>query len=217
MREGQPANDVALYLADGDAWASFMPGNVAMNAAVSSGWDVTSFRGSWHRATTSISSTMACSTLRGKVDGGDTGLRRREVQGRGAGRRRAHSAVDDPQTGGVCQRRRHPIATRRIPSLAPGFKATEEDQKTVQETAQRLFKDSQRAGLFIESDIGLGDALAKRLPPDFKIEPAAPEIGFVHRKTDSGDIYFLANTGNTPKTSRRASASTTCSRSDGIR
>ena len=33
------------------------------------------------------------------------------------------------------------IATRKIPSLAPGFKATDEDQKTVRETAERLFKD----------------------------------------------------------------------------
>ncbi len=35
MRQGQPANDVALYLADSDAWASFTPGQVAMNSAVS--------------------------------------------------------------------------------------------------------------------------------------------------------------------------------------
>ncbi len=34
MREGRPANDVALYLANSDAWASFVPGKVAMNKAI---------------------------------------------------------------------------------------------------------------------------------------------------------------------------------------
>ena len=91
------------------------------------------------------------------------------------------------------------IATRKIPSLAPGFKATDEDQKTVRETAGRLFKDPGAPGIFLESDGGLGEALAKRLPPDVKFEPAAPDIGFVHRSTGSGEIYFVANTGNSPK------------------
>lgn len=51
----------------------------------------------------------------------------------------------------------------------------------------------------MESEGGIGEALIKCLQPDVKFEPAAPDIGFVHRKTDSGEVYFIANTGNTPK------------------
>lgn len=44
------------------------------------------------------------------------------------------------------------------------------------------------------------DALARRLAgavaPDVTLEPALPEIGFVHRQLPDSDVYFLANTGN---------------------
>jgi hypothetical protein len=43
------------------------------------------------------------------------------------------------------------------------------------------------------------DRIGARLAPDVRFDPAAPEIGFVHRTTDSAEVYFLANTGNTPK------------------
>ena len=87
----------------------------------------------------------------------------------------------------------------RHASLAPGFKASQDDQNTVQEIARRLFTEENAPGIFLESENNFGETLANRLPPDVKFEPAAPDIGFVHRKTDSGDIYFLANTGNTTK------------------
>jgi hypothetical protein len=199
MRQGQPANDVALYLANSDAWASFTPGRVAMNAAVSgrlgreivrqileSGYNLDFF-------------DDQLLELRGRVDGGALAfgnvkfpvvvlagverippatLRKFEAFAKG---------------GGIL------IATRSLPALAPGFKATEEDQKTVQQLTQRLFKEPGAPGIFLESDSGFGEALARRLPPDIKFEPAAPEIGFVHRKHDAAEIYFLANTGNTPQ------------------
>jgi hypothetical protein len=36
------------------------------------------------------------------------------------------------------------------------------------------------------------------LTPDIAIEPAHPEVGFIHRKSGTTDVYFLANTANTP-------------------
>ena len=29
--------------------------------------------------------------------------------------------------------------------------------------------------------------------------PAAPDVGIVHRHTDAGEIYFVANTSNQPR------------------
>ena len=49
--------------------------------------------------------------------------------------------------------------------------------------------------------VGEGD-LARRLaaavPADVTLTPAAPEIGFVHRRLPDADLYFLANTGDEP-------------------
>ena len=90
------------------------------------------------------------------------------------------------------------IATRRLPDLAPGYLATDADTKTVRDIAQRLFKDANAPGIFIADENQLGSALAKKLLPDVAISNA-PEIGFVHRHTDDGEIYFVVNTGNEPK------------------
>jgi hypothetical protein len=36
------------------------------------------------------------------------------------------------------------------------------------------------------------------LKPDLGLEPAAPQVGFIHRKLTDADIYFIANTDNRP-------------------
>jgi len=50
------------------------------------------------------------------------------------------------------------------------------------------------------------DDLARRLgsavPGDLTLEPADPSIGFIHRRTPEAEIYFLANTGNLPRSVR---------------
>jgi len=40
--------------------------------------------------------------------------------------------------------------------------------------------------------------LAQWLHPDFTTTPPTPKIGFIHRRLESGDLYFLANTSNRP-------------------
>ena len=69
----------------------------------------------------------------------------------------------------------------------------------MRDIAQRLFKAANAPGIFIPDDSQIGAALAKKLTPDMAVSPAATEIGVVHRHTDSGEIYFVANTSNEPK------------------
>jgi hypothetical protein len=99
------------------------------------------------------------------------------------------------QAGGIV------IATGRLPDLAPGYITPDADTQAVRDIVQHLFKDANAPGIFVTDESQLGAALASRLPPDAAFSPAAaaPEIGIVHRHTEGGEIYFVVNTGNEPK------------------
>jgi hypothetical protein len=197
MCQGIPANDVALFLPNSDAWASFGR-NFSMNAALQgrvsnlvrvildSGYNLDFF-------------DDQLLEMSGKVQGnalafGD--VRYKVVVLPGVERippATMQKLEQFARGGGIV------VATRRLPDLAPGYQATDRDTKTVRDVAQRLFKDENAPGLFIEDEIQFGNALAKRLAPDVAISPAAPEIGVVHRRTGGGEVYFVANTSNQPK------------------
>jgi hypothetical protein len=51
----------------------------------------------------------------------------------------------------------------------------------------------------VKDETELPAAMEKRLTPDVSMEPLEPEIGIVHRHTDGGEVYFLANTSNATK------------------
>jgi hypothetical protein len=81
------------------------------------------------------------------------------------------------------------IATRRAPSLAPGL-MEDADTPQIGALARKLLD-----GHLIADESKLGAALRQILAADVA---TAPEIGFIHRKLDYADIYFLANTSNRP-------------------
>lgn len=91
------------------------------------------------------------------------------------------------------------VATRRLPSLAPGLLHREETVQ-VQALVKRLFEGP--AHFIPDEDRSLGPKLASLRRPDVIISPAAPDVGFVHRRTDTADIYYIANTGNTARAFR---------------
>ncbi len=72
------------------------------------------------------------------------------------------------------------------------------DGPKIQETSQRLFRISGAAGHFLPDETQLGTALASYLAPDVVFSPRTPRIGFIHRKLEAGDLYFIANTSNQP-------------------
>ena len=129
LRQGTPANDVALYLANSDAWAGFVPGRISLSDAVGgmlgpnivpalldSGYNLDFF-------------DDGMLDLRGSVDERHAGVRRRALQGRGVGRRRADSACDDAEAPEIRRGRRpcrgDPALARSCPRLqSPGARHT---------------------------------------------------------------------------------------------
>ncbi len=196
MRAGQPASDVAFYLADSDAWAqSATTGSVTTPEA----------------GTVNRSGAIAAILGAGyNVDFWDDGLlnaRGQVADGALAfGNVHYRIVVIDGAT-------RMPLATMNKleefvkgggtlvcignpPSVVPGYKSTAADQQSLHAATARIFSGAGAQGISIANASQFGAAVAKHLRPDFAMTPAIPAIGFVHRHTDDGEIYFVANTSN---------------------
>ncbi|HEU0253670.1 MAG TPA: glycosyl hydrolase, partial [Pyrinomonadaceae bacterium] len=200
LRQGQPANDVALYMPNDDAWSHFSNGNIHMieilreivgpqiiPKILESGYNLDFFDDDSLKQAGRVEKD----TL---VFGGN---RYRIVVLPGVERipvdtyRKLEGFV---RGGGIL------IATRRTPHLAPGLKATEAETNEVTDLSRRLFKDTGARGHFVAAEVNqLTNTLTTALRPDVSFTPAEPEIGFVHRRTPDAEIYFLANTSNVRK------------------
>ncbi len=173
LRQGRPANDVAIYLSNGDGWAHLSPGRVNLRETQAGliGPDVVP-RVLEAGYGLDFIDDPAIEQL-GRVEKGALAVgdnRYRVVILPNVERIPAgvlQKLSEFAKAGGTL------IATRRIPAQAP----------------VRSFV----------AESGLPEALARALAPDVTLSPAAPEVGFVHRSADAGEIYFLANTGNTPR------------------
>jgi hypothetical protein len=213
MRQGTPANDVLVFLPNSDAWAS---GASSMNAAlgpkVGGGGGRGGRGGQGGGANTgNITGSLLAAgynldyvddqllAMKGKVEGntiafGDVKYRaivlpptQRIMPGT------MKMLEDFAKGGGIV------IAVGNAPQQAPGYLATDADQQTVKEAAQRLFQGGQAMGALVQNAGELGATLtAKGLKPDFALAPANPGVGFVHRHTADADVYFVANTNNEP-------------------
>lgn len=197
MRQGQPANDVAVYLANDDGWAHFAPGNThlieilrerlgtdLMPAIFAAGYNLDFFDDDAFKQV-------------GRVENGSIVLGQNK-----------YKAVILPSVeripietyrkleefargGGVL------IATRLTPLEWPGFLATRENHNQIIETSRRLFEGSAAPGHFVADEKSqLAGTLNRLLPADVALSPASADIGFIHRKTVDAEIYFLANTTN---------------------
>ncbi|MGB9031714.1 MAG: glycosyl hydrolase, partial [Acidobacteriaceae bacterium] len=90
------------------------------------------------------------------------------------------------------------LAIRGLPSRAPGFLESPRDTAAVRRISQELFAPDAKTAKLVENTSDLGAAIAAFLKPDVALDPATPEVGFIHRRLPEADIYFLANTGNRP-------------------
>lgn len=197
MRQGRQTNDVALYLPNADAYAHFSAGKVhlidvekelvgdkIMPQIFDAGYNLDFF------------DDEMLKTI-GRVEKSNLNL--------GAGKYRvvvlpnieripleSLKKLDEfVKNGGIL------VATRRAPSLAPGFKTPASEQKQVREIAKRLFEDANAPAKLVKNEDELGAVLKSLLQPDVALSPAVKDFGFVHRSTEDAEIYFVANTTNT--------------------
>jgi hypothetical protein len=198
LRQGKPANDVAVYLADSDAWANFTPMDISVTGLTSRyiGSSVGTIIDAGYNLDFFDDGML---DRLGKVDGpalafGD--LKYKAVVLVGV-KRIPLSTMRQLETfarnGGIV------VAMNSVPSIAPGYLASDTDTQEVAAISQRLFNDPNAPGIFVKTPEEFAPAMNKRLTPDAAFAPGSPDLGVVHRHTDGGEVYFVANTGNTPK------------------
>jgi glycosyl hydrolase family 106( putative alpha-L-rhamnosidase) len=198
MRQGKPANDVAFYIADSDAWAHFTPGNIALTSMVGrymgnavgtvldAGYNLDFFDdGMLDRLGKVDGSALSFGDVKYKV------VVLAGVQRIPVSTMRQLEAL--AKAGGTV------VAMYALPSLAPGYLATDADTQEVRDIATRLFTGPAAPGIFVKNDDQFARLLAKRLAPDVALSPASPDVAAVHRHADGGDVYFVANTSNQPR------------------
>ena len=66
--------------------------------------------------------------------------------------------------------------------------------------AVRRKPDGDWPALEVVAEADLASRLAAAVAPDVTVQPAATDVGFAHRRLGDGDIYFVANTANVPRT-----------------
>ena len=173
MRQGQPANDVAIYLPTADAFASF---KVAGRASVNQAMDGL-------LGPTLIPAVEDAGYNFDFIDDGmiaKAGVRYPILILPNVERIPLATMQKIATLKGVTV-----IATRRRPSLAPGLMEAERDTPQIRELVAKL--------RLVEDEGKLGEALHAAMNPDVA---AAPEVGFVHRRLPFADVYLVVNTAN---------------------
>jgi hypothetical protein len=206
LRQGEPANDVAMLLPNDDAWASFKAGFHQRSSPTSpGGFDQT---GSNVTIDEQMDKILGKQFIAQILDAGfnvdfidadaidSVGIPYRVLILPDVDRLPVatyEKILAFARNGGIV------IATRRLPATAPGLLHAAEESARVNELSQTLFHGSIASAHFIQDETQLGANLATYAAPDVTLTPRTPQIGFIHRKVAGGNLYFVANTSNEAK------------------
>ena len=184
LRQGEPANQVAILLPTDDAWASFTPAHVTVTGTMQS------------RITPALMSAILSAGY--NVDFIDADA----INSVGLG---THKILVLPPTDRIPLKTLSNIVgwTKIATDLGPpnsviavGHLPSMDSEGNDSSAITALSK-----GFTLVPDISdLGDALHKAYKPDlsFLSGKVTDAIGFIRRELDDTDIYFVANTGNRP-------------------
>jgi hypothetical protein len=186
LRQGTPQNDIAVFLPEEDAQARFRPGHVSVSDEMAS----------------LLGSDLAPAIL-------DAGYNFDYIDSAAIDKAGIQYPVlvmpaterlplatyrriqDFAQHGGLV------IAVKSLPLRAPGLEEAPRDSAAIEEISRRLSDPAVKNVKVVASGADVGLAIRSfLLKPDVALNPAAPEVGFVHRKLPWADIYFVANTDN---------------------
>lgn len=181
MRQGTPEADVAVFLPEDDTFATMKPGDATVNGQM--GAYVTD------QLTTQI---LDAGYAFDYVD--PQSLQAKGVQHKvlilphvtRLTPKTAKIIADFAKSGGIV------IAVDRLPDSGAGLVNLTADSAAVKAMSAAVFPNG------ATPEARLGAALKARTAPDLTGAPVG--VGFVHRKLADGDLYFVANTNNTPIT-----------------
>jgi hypothetical protein len=197
LRQGRPANDIAVYLPTHDALARLTPENVNLWQAI------------WRQLGPDLLPSLLEAGYNFDFIDDETLAQQGHVEkGKLIFAGQNFSVVVLPgterippvtlaklgefaKTGGTL------IATRRLPSLGPGFWHQDAERAEVARVVRDLFQKPSAPGHFIADETKpVEDELSQLYPPDVAFSPRSRDIGFIHRHTDAAEIYFIANVSN---------------------
>ena len=186
LRQGKPANDIAILLPEDDAQAAFTPGHVSvtdeMRKRISSELMATILDAGYNidyidAATIDKLEVIPYPVLILPPTDRIPLTTFKKIESNAA-----NSSV---------------IALEKLPSLAPGL--TEQSSSAeIAAISARLFQSSNHKGIHVASISDLANALHHALPPDVDAAGQTANLGFIHRKLDGMDLYFVVNSSNQP-------------------
>ncbi|HEY4837356.1 MAG TPA: glycosyl hydrolase [Candidatus Acidoferrales bacterium] len=199
LRQGRPVNDVAIYVPTSDAYAQFTPGKVSIHQSMNnllgpnlipqileSGYnfdfiDDTAIQNlgkvAYHALAVN-SNRYSIIIL--------PGVERIPLA-------TLQKLKEFAAKGGVV------IATRKMPSMAPGLADAEKQTAEIRAITKELFDGPcARVCVLTDEKKQLGAMLNRLERPDVSFYPPAPDIGFVHRNVAGWEVYFIVNTSNRP-------------------
>jgi len=191
LRQGQPANGVAVYLPEDDAWAGFTPGSASITALMPK-WITPALTQAIENAGYNLDYIDAAAIA-------ERGIHYPVLVLPNVDR---ISPATLEQIRAYAEHGGKVIAVGRIPGQAPGHLDHARLSAQVTTEARELFNGGNANVRVIPDADGLGKALNEAAPADMQLSAAAPMVGFVHRKLADADIYFIANTSNEPVTAQ---------------
>ncbi len=183
LRQGKPANDVAIYVPEDDAWAAFAPGKVAL----------TQFMSRW--ITPELTQAIE-----------EAGYNFDYIDGAAIAKVGINYPVlilpnvdrISPETLSKIAEFEHQggrvLAVGSLPAHGTGLVNFGEDSQRVSTLTRELFNT--KNGKVVHAVGELGAALNTAIAPSMRLTPAAPEVGFIRRSLPGADIFYVANTGN---------------------